>query len=160
MKLSSNAAALRLTHEVITSLNLLTDFDTKSIKMLPKVWKDYINAIVKDIPNGIAAENSVNGANISLISVQRLIVAADAARYYQAIGRTLTTINMHYTHVLKEFKIEWLAFEAVKKEDDPKVPKINDRNGDRKVICWAPIFLNMLGCTHGARGPFLCVLRE
>jgi len=67
---------------------------------------------------------------------------------------------MHYNNVVKEFKLEWEAFQAVKKEDDPKVPKINDRDGDRKVICWVPIFLNMLENTHGARGPLQYVLRE
>jgi hypothetical protein len=160
MKLSSDASVLRLTHEGITSLDSLTDFDAKAIKLLPKVCKDNIDAIVADVPNGIAAENAVNGANISSISVQRLIVAADAARYYQAIDRTPTTLNMHYTNVLKVFKLEWEAYEAVKSEDDPKIPKINDRDGDRKVIRWAPIFLDALENTHGARGPLRYVLRE
>ena len=160
MKLSSDASVLRLTHEGITTLDSLTDFDDKAIKLLPKVCKDGIDAIVADAPNGIAAEPAVNGANISSISVQRLIVAADAAHYYQAIGRTPTTTNMHYTNVLKDFKLEWEAFQAVKKEDFPKVPRINDRDGDRKVIRWVPIFLNMLENTHGARGPLLYVLRE
>ena len=86
MKLSSDAAVLRLTHEGITNLESLTDFDDKAIKLLPKVCKDEIDAIIADIPNGIAAEPAVNGANISSISVQHLIVAADAAHYYQAIG--------------------------------------------------------------------------
>ena len=160
IKLSSDAAVLRLTHEGITNLESLIDFDEKSIKLLPKVCKDDIDAIAEDVPNGIAPEPAVNGANISSISVQRLIVAADAARYYQAIGRTPTTQNMHYNNVLKNFKLEWEAFQAVKKEDDPKVPKINDRDGDRKVIRWVPTFLNMLENTHGARGPLQYVLRE
>ena len=123
MKLSSDASVLRLTHEGITSLDSLTDFDAKAIKLLPKVCKDNIDAIVADVPNGISAENAVNGANISSISVQRLIVAADAARFYQAIDRTPTTANMHYTNVLKVFKLEWEAYEAVKSEDDPKKPQ-------------------------------------
>jgi hypothetical protein len=160
MKLSSDAAVLRITHEGITSLDSLTDFDDKSIKLLPKVCKDDINAIVADPANGIAAENAVNGANVSSISVQRLIVAADAARYYQAIGRTPTIANMHYQNVLQNFKLEWEAYEAVKKEDDPKIPKVNDRDGDRKVIRWAPIFLDALEVTHGARGPLRYVLRD
>jgi hypothetical protein len=147
MKLSSDASVVRLTHE-----GILTDFDTKAIKLLPKVCKDNIDAIVADVPNGIAAENAVNGANISSISVQRLIVATDAARYYQAINRTPTTLNMHYTNVLKVFKLEWEAYE--------KIPKINDRDGDRKVVRWAPIFLDALEYTHGARGPLRYVLRE
>ena len=62
---------------------------------------------------------------------------------------------MHYTNVLRELKLEWETFDAMKKEDDPKVPKINDRNGDRKVIRWLPIFLNKIENTHGGRGPLL-----
>ena len=57
------------------------------------------------------------------------------------------------------FKLEWEGYEAVKSEDDPKIPKINDRDGDRKVIRWAPIFLDALESTHGARGPLRYVLR-
>ena len=160
MKLSSDAAVLCITHEGITSLDSLTDFDSNVIKMLPKVYKDNIDAIVADDANDISAENAVNGANISSISVQRLIVAAKAACYYQVIWRTPTTSNMHYTNVLKEFKLEWEAYEAVKDEGDPKIPKVNDRDGDRKVIRWAPIFLDALEVTHGARGSLRYVLRE
>ena len=65
MKLSSDAAVLRITHEGITSLDSLTDFDSKAIKLLPKVCKDDINAIVADPANGIVAENAINGANVS-----------------------------------------------------------------------------------------------
>ena len=69
--------------------------------MLPKVCKDNIDVIVAHVPNGVDAENAVNGANISSISVQRFIVTTDAARYYQAMDRTPTRVNMHYTNVLK-----------------------------------------------------------
>ena len=110
MKLSSDASVLRLTHEGITSLASLTDFDDKAIKYLPKVCKDDIAEILLDADNGIDAEPRVNGANISSISVQRLIVAADAARYYQAVGRTLTIANMHYINVLKQFRRDIRTF--------------------------------------------------
>ena len=68
MKLSSNASVLCLTYESITSLDSLTDFDNKVIKLLPKVCKNNIDTIVADISNGIATENAVNGVNISSIS--------------------------------------------------------------------------------------------
>ena len=71
MKLSSDAAVLRLTHEGITSLASLTDFDDKAIKYLPKVCKGDIAEILLDADNGIDAEPPVNGANISSISVQQ-----------------------------------------------------------------------------------------
>ena len=45
-------------------------------------------------------------------------------------------------------------------EDDPKVPKIVDRDGDRRVIRWAPIFLDNLYAIIGAKGPLHYVLRD
>ena len=45
-------------------------------------------------------------------------------------------------------------------EDDPKVPKIVDRDGDRRIICWAPIFLDSLDAINGAKGPLCYVLRD
>ena len=40
---------------------------------------------------------------------------------------------MHYGNVLSTFKIEWEAYEAIMSEDDPKVPKIVDRDGDGEL---------------------------
>ena len=42
--------------------------------------------------------------------------------------------SMHYGNVLSTFKIEWEAYEAIMSEDDPKVPKIVDCDGDRRII--------------------------
>ena len=107
MKLSSDAAVLCLLQEGLTNFDSLTDFDKKSLERLPSVCKETIPAIAADLPNGIAAENKIPGANISSISVQRLIVAMHAAEYYTAINPSMTIANMHYANVLKNFKIEW-----------------------------------------------------
>ena len=80
MKLSSDSSVLRLTHEGVTSYNTLVDFDKAAIKNLPRVCKGSIDAIAADIANNFQAEAAVPGANVSSISVQRLIVAANAAR--------------------------------------------------------------------------------
>ena len=160
MKLSSDAAVTRITHEGITDFDSLVDFDDAAIKNLPRICKENIPAIAEDQANNIAAEAAVNGANISSISVQRLMVAANAARYYKSIGRALTSANMHYGNILSNFKVEWEAYELVRDEDDPKVPLINDRDGDRKIIRWAPIFLDHLEVSHGAKGPLRYVVRE
>ena len=45
-------------------------------------------------------------------------------------------------------------------EDKPKVPKIFDRDGDRRVIRWAPIFLDNLDAIIGDKGPLRYVLRD
>ena len=42
----------------------------------------------------------------------------------------MDTSSMHYGNVLSTFKIEWKAYEAIMSEDDPKVPKTVDRDGE------------------------------
>ena len=59
MKLISNASILCITHESITSLDSLPDFEDRVIKLLPKVCKDNIDTIIANIPNGIADEFSI-----------------------------------------------------------------------------------------------------
>ena len=68
--------------------------------------------------------------------------------------------SMHYGNVLSAFKIGWEAYEAIMSEDDPKVPKIVDCDGDRRIIRWAPIFLDNLYAIIGAKEPLRYVLRD
>ena len=107
MKLSSDASVLRVTHEGITSYDTIVDFDKADIKNLPRVCKVSIDAIADDIANNVQAEASVPGANLSFIFIQRLIVAANTARYYASIDRTMDASSMHYGNSLSTFKIEW-----------------------------------------------------
>ena len=160
MKLSSDASVLRLTHEGITNFTSLSDFDKKSIQLLPQICKNGIAEILEDIPNNIAPEAAVPGANISSISVSRLITAVNAAKYYDSIARVMNPQNMNYANVLSTFKIEYEAYISLKGEDEPKVPKINDKDHDRRIIRWAPIFKDCLTSTFGSRGPLSYVLRE
>ena len=105
IKLSSDASVLRVTHEGVTSCDTLVDFDKSDIKNLPRVCKGSIDAIATDMENNVQAEAAVPGANVSSISVQRLIVAANSARYYASIGRTMDASSMHYGNVLSTFNI-------------------------------------------------------
>ena len=160
MKLSSDAAVSRIIAEGVTSFQTLLDFDTKSIQALPGICKEDIPAIAEDQANGIAAEAAVNGANISSISVRRLITAVQAAKYYDAIDRTMDDTNMHYSNVLSKFKIEYECYATLKDLDEPSVPLINDKDSDRKIMKWAPVFMDCMSRTYGARGPLSYVLRE
>ena len=45
-------------------------------------------------------------------------------------------------------------------EDDPKVLNIFDRDGDRRIIRWAPIFLDNLDAIIGVKGPVHYFLRD
>ena len=107
MKLGSDASVLKVTHEGITSYDTLVDFDKAAIKNIPRVCKGSIDAIAADVANNVQAEAAVPGANVSSISVQRLIVAANAAQYYASIGRTMDSFIMQYGNILSTFKIEW-----------------------------------------------------
>ena len=100
IKLSSDASVNRVIHEGIT------DFYKNAIQYLPKVCKESIAAITADASNNFTAEAEVPGANVSSISVQRLLVASKAARYYESINRVMTTSNMHYMNILITFKVE------------------------------------------------------
>ena len=160
IKLSSDAAVLRVTHEGITNFVSLSDFDKTSIENLPRVCKNSIPAIEADPSNSISAETYVAGANVSLISVRRLITAVNAAKYYGSIARVMNPQNMAYSSVLAEFKIEYEAYLSIKDDDDAKVPKVNDKDNDRKIIRWSPIFKDCLSSSFGPRGPLIYVLRE
>ena len=160
IKLTSERAVNRILYEGITNYESLKDFDKKAIQNLPSVCKETIPAIAEDENADVLAEPEVPGANISSISVQRLIVAMNAAKYYAAIGRGMTAQNMHYVNVLSNFKVEYEAYINLKEEDEPKVPKINDRDSDRKVIRWAPIFVDYLSRCFGSKGPLRYIVRE
>lgn len=160
MKLLSDAAVLRITYEGITTFDALRDFDDKSIQGLPAICKETIPAITADVGLGIAAEPEVPGANVGSISVRRLCVAVDAAKYYHSIGRVATVQKMHYNNVLSAFKVEHDAYLKLRDEDEPKVPKMNDRDSERKIIRWAPIFQDHLSRCYGATGPLKYVIRD
>ena len=128
-----------MTYEGITNMESLIDFDKKSIESLPNTCKERIPEIAEDLVNGVQAEQMIPGANISYIAVRRLIVASNAVRYYTAIGRAPNTTNMRYAQVLTDFKVEWEAYEELRRAAPPSVPIINDRHEDRKVIKWSPI---------------------
>ena len=160
MKLSSDGAVLCICKEGLTNFDSLTDFDKRSLERLPAVCKAPIDAVIEDVANGIQAENRVPGANISSISVQRLIVAMHAAEYYTAINRAMTVANMHYINVLKPFKLEWDTYKDLCNQDEPDVPLVSEKDGDRRIIKWVPIFLDCLSRSYGVHGPLVYVLRD
>jgi hypothetical protein len=160
MKLSSDASVNRITYEGITNYDSLLDLDTKSIQSLASICKESIPLIEADAVAGIEAENAVPGANINTITTRRLIIAMHAAKYYTSIRRTMSPASMHYTNVLANFKIEWEDYESLIKQDEPSIPAVDDKDNDRKIIKWIPIFLDCTSRTYGSRGPLAYVLRE
>ena len=45
--------------------------------------------------------------------------------------------NMQWTHVMKNFEIQWMALKDRKKDDDPEVPKITKA---LPIIKWTEAF--------------------
>ena len=160
MKLASDAAVIRITYEGMTDFASLLDFDRESIEALSKACSKTIPAVAEDVANGIAAENEVPGANISSISIRRLVVAMNAAKYYTSIGRTINAVNMHYSNVLTGFKTDYEAYSLLKKQDEPEAPVVNDKDKEKKIIKWMPLFEDALSRTFGSKGPLIYVLRE
>lgn len=160
IKLSTDAAVNRILYEGITSFASLADFDADSIKTMARNCRETIPAMDADVDAGIAAdEPEVRGTAISTQSMVRLTVASNAAKYYLSIGRTPNLALLHYTNVLATFKIEFEAYEKLQKEDAPEVPPVKDTDNERKVIKWAPIFMDCMSRTFGIKGPLSYVLR-
>ena len=60
---------------------------------------------------------------LSAKSKKRIIIAAEAARFYTQVGRPLTPVNMNWK-TLANFKLQWDALKEFKSKDDPEVPNI------------------------------------
>ena len=142
------------------NFQLLKDFDKKAIQSLTSICKEKIPVITADAATGITSETEILGTNISSISVQQLITAANATKYYTSIVRAMLTASMHYSNILASFKIKWEVYVALKTEDAPKAPAIRDQDNDRKVIKWYLVFQDFLARTYGSRGLMIYVLRE
>ena len=118
--------------EGITNFASLLDFDKKSIYYLLGTCKESIPDIEAYSLNKVVAKPSVNEANTSKSSVRRLVVVCNTAKFYDAVRRIMTPQSIHYGNVLYDFKVEWDAYEDLRTQDDPKVPKVNDKDQDRK----------------------------
>jgi hypothetical protein len=161
VKLNTDAAVNRILYEGVTSFASLRDFDADSIKTLSRNCRETIPAVQADAAAGIANDEAeVPGTVISTQSIVRLTVVCNAVKYYIAVGRVPTPAIMHYNNVLTTFKVEHEAYLKLQKEDAPTVPNVKDTDNERKVIKWAPIFIDCMSRTYGIKGPLAYVLRE
>ena len=151
---------LSVTHERITHFTSLSDFDKKSIQWFRKLCKNNIPSIDAYSASNILAEDSITGARISSISVSRLIAADHAAKCYSTIARGMIPQKIIYPSALAIFKIEYEVCLSIEDEIEPKVPKINDRDNDRKMIHWYPIFKGYLASSCDLREPMIYVARQ
>ena len=73
---------------------------------------------------------------ISAKSKKRIIVAANATRYYTQVRRSITPANMSWI-TLANFDMQWQALIKQENQDDPEVPKLG-KNGS--IIKWIESF--------------------
>lgn len=159
--LATDEAIERIRYEGLTDYDSLVDYDRKSILALQTACQQTIPAI----PGATAADPPVRpqipGVHVPMRSLLRLITAVHAAKYYRSIDRPLNGQGLHYNNVLATYEIERLAYESMKDEgSDMKVPLVQDKDGDRKIINWIPSFHDYCTTLFGAYGPLTYVIRE
>ena len=160
MKLVTNVTVNRVVAEGLIDMVSLMDFDKDSIEALPKACVRAIPAVEADPGNEIVAAQAVAAGNVSIASVQRLIVAADCARFYRDVGRTPTIARMNYANILVNFKTDFEAYTNLKRQDAPDIPLVNDKDREKKIIKWVPLFKDVMSRTFGVKGPLMYVLRD
>ena len=105
----------------LEGLDTVADFVDFKEDQLNDAFKNMRTAIpgVPAIPAVLGTNNVVQVAAVAAIApipptlvlakcALSLKVALVAFHYYQSIGRTITSVNMNYTNVLKEFYVEFL----------------------------------------------------
>ena len=48
--------------------------------------------------------------------------------------------------MLSKFQVDFDHYEKLKKQDAPKVPVVKDSDADKKIINWAPVFVDCIYC--------------
>jgi hypothetical protein len=91
-------------------------------------------------------------------STHRLEVASIAWHYYNDTNCTVTSSNMHYNDMLKNFYIEWKAITSMASSTLNDVPCITKNN---PPLRWTDTFMDYCLNTYGVRQtPLAYVLRE
>ena len=116
-----NATCDQLIIEGITAVDDLAEFEEEEFKQLVKNLR---NPPEVPDPNNAGQLVRVAPFVLNAKSLKRLKVSADAARYYNIIGRELTPGNMNWTNVLVKFELQWKSIIEKKKASPPSVPKI------------------------------------
>ena len=137
----------QMVNEGISSVDDLAEFTKENIDNLA-------TSLCKTPRPAPATGNFVFGAK----SQKRLIVAADAVRYYDTVGRPLTAANMRWSQVLVNFEIQWRSITDRAKMDHPETPRITKGT---TVMKWSEAFKDHCHQYIGARNIALAyVIRD
>ena len=132
--------------EGITDIEDLGEFNDDDFKSIQENLRKPAGTIrdPANARNRIPTPSYVLGAK----SIKRLKIAAEAVRYYEAVGRDCTAGNMHYQNVLREFGEQWEAILQKEKEDEADVPKITRT---LPIVRWTESFEDFLHRAIGSR---------
>ena len=98
----------------------LFDFSVYNLYSLFKSMKKPVGSV--DDKGDYTAAHPMH---ISAKSKKRIIVAANATRYFIQVGRSITPTNMS-RRTLANFDMQWQALLNQEKQDNPEVPKLRE----------------------------------
>jgi hypothetical protein len=154
------ATVVQLVNEGISTVDDLSEFDRDSLQQVA----DNLRRPGGRIPDPTVG--AIAGATIptppfvfGAKSQQRLLVACDIVRYYELTGRPLTSANILWTTVVKNFAEQWKALKDRKKSEDiPDTPKITKA---LPVIKWTQALADFLHWIIGVHMiPLAYIIRE
>ena len=144
-----HATVVQLQVEGISTILDLADFDSETLKQLAENLRKPAGRIPD--PNPGAAPGATIPTppfTFGAKSQHRLGVACELVRFYETVGRDPSAGNMRWTHVVKNFEVQWKALKDRKDGDDPEVPKITKA---LPIIKWTEAFHDYANRVIGAR---------
>ena len=128
---------------------------------LTDFYKDSLELIIENcrkppkVANAVGTLVNQNMFFVGAKSQMRLIVAADAVKYYAVIDRPITPMMMNW-NTLKSFQVQIKALCMQKKDEDPSVPIMKQT---MSIIKWVASFkLHLMGIIGARNCPIIYVI--
>ena len=67
---------------------------------------------------------------------------------------------MHWSNNISIFNTDFESYKELKQLDEPDVPLIGDKHGNKRIIKWSPIFVDCLSRTLTSKGSLFYGLRD
>jgi hypothetical protein len=100
---------IQMQAEGISNVQDLADFEKESLQQLADNLKRPGGRVPDPNPNAAPGTTIPTPAFVfGAKSQKRLLVATDLIKYFTATGRDYTAANLQWTHVMKNFELQWL----------------------------------------------------
>jgi hypothetical protein len=148
-----------LVNEGIEAVLDLSDFDKDTLTQVADNLRRPGGRIPNPDPNAPAGSTIAQPPFVFGTKAQkRLLAACDIVHYYEMISRELSSTNMRWDPVLKNFGQQWKALKDRKDGEALEVPKISKT---LSIIKWTEAFTDFLHRKIGVRMvPLAYVVRE